>query len=409
MSLSSAATQRVVYKAHSITAMTAGTEAVLASDPAATGGQELRRVTSSLNLSRSSFASQEVAAHRQVNDMRLGGKSVSGNITGELSPKTYQDFMAAVTRGAWASAVSKSNTDFTSMTIATGVATVGGSTWAAEGFRVGDWIRFTNMSVTANNSKNFLITALSGTAATLSPSPTDNSIDTSFTVATVGRKVFTPATSLTSTLFAIEHYWSDVDLAHVFSECAVGSMGITMPSEGIVGVDFGFMGRGMTQYSTGNSPFFASPTAALTTPVLATIGGRITVGGTVQGIVTDARLNVDIGLSPARVAFQNPMAALFTGRQNVSGELTMFFEDDTHLTSFVNETEVEVSLTMTDDSSDDADFISFFMPRVKFMGANFGSSIEGGVPVTLPFTALKKATTTGYDATTLSIQDSQSA
>jgi hypothetical protein len=411
MALSRAVSQRVVYKAHTVTGATMDpdTEAVLASDPAATGGQELRRVTSTLNLQRSSFAAQEVAAHLQTSYLALGGKRVTGNITGELSPKTYQDFMAAVARGSWSSAVAKSNTEFTSVTISSGVATVGASTWAAQGYRVGDVIRFTNLSVSANNSKNFLITALSSTAATLSPSPTDNTSDTAFNVTTVGRKVFMPETSQTNNLFAIEHYWADVDLARVFSECAIGSMSLSMPSEGLVGVDFGVLGRGMTQYATGSSPFFSSPTAALTTSPLSTVGGRITVGGTVQGIVTGATVNIDNQLSGTPVAFQNFLPAVFSGKQIVTGELQMYFEDDTHLTSFINETEVEVALLLTDDSSSDADFVSIFMPRVKFMAANFGSSIEGGVPITLPFTALKKATTTGYDATTISFQDSQSA
>lgn len=411
MALSKAVAQRLVYKAHTVTGttMTPGTEIVLATDPAATGGQELRRVTSNLNLVKSSFTSQEVAAHMQVGYLAHGGKRVTGNISGELSPKTYQDFMAAVLRGSWGAAVAKSNTEFTSVQATGSTFVVGGSTWAAQGYMVGDVIRFTNLSETLNNSRNFLITALSTTTATVSPAPTTMGADSAFNVTSVGRKVFTPATAQTANLFAIEHYWSDIDLALVFSECAIGSMGISMPAEGIASVDFGVLGRGMTQYATGTSPFFTAPTAALTTAPLNTIGGRVTLQGTTLGLVTGARLNCDIGLSAPTVAFQSFVPALYTGREMVSGELSLLLEDFTALAYFTAETECEVNLVLTDDSSDSADFISFFMPRVKFSAANIGSAVEGGVPITMPFQAIYKTAATGYDGGTLVVRDSLSA
>jgi len=55
--------------------------------------QYLRRVTSSLNVTKETYQSNEMRADRQIADMRHGVQSVDGSISGELSPGTYEKFM----------------------------------------------------------------------------------------------------------------------------------------------------------------------------------------------------------------------------------------------------------------------------------------------------------------------------
>ncbi|CAB4130457.1 hypothetical protein UFOVP119_81 [uncultured Caudovirales phage] len=69
----------------------------------AAAGQLLRRVSSTLALSKDVFASNEVRPDQQVADSRHGVKRVSGAISGELSTSTWDDFFAAVLRTTWAS------------------------------------------------------------------------------------------------------------------------------------------------------------------------------------------------------------------------------------------------------------------------------------------------------------------
>ena len=64
--------------------------------------QYLRRVTSSLNLTKETYQSNEMNNNRQVGDFRHGVQSIEGSISGELSCGTYQKFMAAILRKAWA-------------------------------------------------------------------------------------------------------------------------------------------------------------------------------------------------------------------------------------------------------------------------------------------------------------------
>lgn len=408
--VTNAVAMQLVYKAYADATITPGTEPVATVDPAVSGGRYLRRVGSTLSPVKATFRANEIQSHQQITDFRHGAKKVAGEISTELSPLSYQDFFASVVRGTWASGTSKTQADITSLAADSGTSklTVGGSTWAAQGFKVGDVIRCSSFS-SDNNGINFTITALSGVDATVNPAPTTAGADTSVTVTVVGRKVFAPESSPVKTKYAFEQYYSDLDLSHLYTECRITEAKVNVPASGVITASFGVMGRNMETYATGSSPFFTAPSAATSSTLLASFGGAIIVGGTALAVVTSAELNISNGASTIDAAFEELPVEIFTGSLEVTGSLTVLFEDNTLLTNFLDETEAEVIITLTTADSTTADFISFFMPRVKFTSANFANSGQQGVPVTLGFTALKKATTTGYDATTIVIQDSLSA
>jgi hypothetical protein len=407
---SEAVAKRVVYKAHTTAVITPGAPPAQGTDPGATGGQILRYVSCNANLTRSNFRAREKRTDRQVNDMRLGGYTVPFSLNGELSPLTYQDFFAGVMGGTWAAATAKSNTEFGALVISgTGVtAPVTTSTWAAQGYRVGDVIRFTNLSVAGNNSKNTQITALSGAAATLSPALADNASDAAWNVTTVGRKVTVPATQ-TASLFFLEEYYTDLDLADITQQIRLGSMQISMPAEGMATIAFSGMGRMQQRLATGSSPFFASPTAATSSTILTSNGGQLVIGGTTQAIISSLDLTVSPGVSGAQVAFSPYQAGLYNGTVDVNGSISGMWQDNTLAGYHDAETEFEMLLFLTTGTTDAADFISFTMTRVKLFNFQKQDPTEGGIPFSANFQALLKGTATGYDATTLVIQDSLSA
>jgi hypothetical protein len=78
-----------------------GVESTFGTQSAA-AGQKLRRVSSTLALTKDTFTSNEVRPDQQISDMRHGAKRVAGQISGELSKTTYDDFIAAALRGTWA-------------------------------------------------------------------------------------------------------------------------------------------------------------------------------------------------------------------------------------------------------------------------------------------------------------------
>ena len=93
MALATGVAKQLSYKA----------ESVWGTVPAAAGAQALRRVTSNLSLKKQTYQSGEIRSDYQVADFRHGVRSVEGSISGELSPGTYEDFMAAAVRKVFAS------------------------------------------------------------------------------------------------------------------------------------------------------------------------------------------------------------------------------------------------------------------------------------------------------------------
>jgi hypothetical protein len=90
---------RFVLKEYATGTMVSNTEADIATAPGATGGQLLRRVSAQINLTANSTKSNEILPSKQVRSYRQTSRSVSGSLSGELSPGTYFIIFSAVLRG----------------------------------------------------------------------------------------------------------------------------------------------------------------------------------------------------------------------------------------------------------------------------------------------------------------------
>jgi hypothetical protein len=415
MPLAEGVAARVVYKAHSTGVITPGSEPVLATDPAATGGQILRRVSSSLALAKDTYQSAEIRADRQIADFRHGVKRVQGNISGELSPLTYGAFFEAASRGTWAAAVTADQTDFTSVTAdnATSKFTFAGGNPVTKGYRVGMVIRFSDLLDADNNSKNFVILSFGGSnnrEVTVYPAPDDMTADSAFSLTSVGKSLITPASSQVSRKFLFEIWNQDTDDARLFSECRCGGFNVQLPPTGIGTVDFDFMGRNMTIVSDSSAPFFGSPSAETTTRLLASVNGLLRVDGTTQAVITGLTLQATLSPSADPVVGSNLVPEIFLGRFNLTGQMTAFFEDPTLINAFINESEVQILAYLTGSNDDAAQAMTFLMPRVKLGGADLPTQGEGGQQITLPFQALKYETavaTAGIENTTIQICDTE--
>lgn len=391
--------------------------------------QYLRRVTSSLNVIKDTYQSNEMRADRQIGDFRHGVQSVEGSISGELSPGTYEKFMAAILRKAWVAGV-EMNVAGTDNCAAANTATATGTftrddadgSWLKDGFKIGDVVRFTGWDApaTANNAHNFLITALTATVMTVTGldgvGPVTRAKGDSVACAVEGKKVWTPSTGHTEDWFSVEHYFSDVDLSEVFYDIKVNSMAVKLPASGIATIDFGLMGLNHDNKLAGASPYFSAVLAASTTGVLAAVNGALYVQGTKIALLTGLDFDVAANLSSDGVVGSNVKPDIFDGRVMVKGNMTVYFEDATFRDYFINETEISISCAFTDSNDANAEFLAFTMSRVKVGGAAKDDG-EKGLIQTLPFVALfdtnagadTGATATNTLATTLSIQDSSLA
>lgn len=402
MALASGIYKQVKYKV----------ESVYGTVPAAATAQALRRVQSTLDLSKDTYQSNEIRTDLQVADMRHGVRRVKGNINGELSAKTYADFMAAAVKRDFAAVAAISGA---SITIAgagpTYTVTRAAGSFLTDGVKIGDIIRLSVGTFNvANASKNLMVTALTALVATVivvnaSVLVAEGPIATS-TVTVFGKKTFVPASGHTDKSYSIEHWFSDVVQSEVFSGCKVSKVAVNLPPTGMATIGMEFVGQNITAAA---SEYFTSPTAATTTGSLAAVNGVVRLNGVTVAILTGLNFSIDPAFSGDPVVGSNTVPNQFPGTVKVSGQATAYFQDATLRDVFLNETEASLFAVFTADGTAAADFVQFAFPRIKLGGAS-KSDGQGGLVQTLPFTALFNSTGgagISSEATTVSIQDAQ--
>lgn len=373
-------------------------------------GKQLRRVTADFNLTKEAYESNELRTDRQVADFRHGVRMAEGSLNGELSPKTYADFMQSLVARDFTVGASATGA---SITIAgsgpTYTVTRAAGSFITDGFEVGSVIRLTAGTFNVNNlNKNLLIAGMTATVLTVivlnGTALTAEGPIASATVTTVGKETFVPATGHTDDSYTIEEFYSDIAQSEVYTGMKVGSMNVQLPATGLTTVDFSFMGKDLTQ--KGTTQYFTSPAAQGTEGIFAAVNGAVLVNGTRIALITSADFSVERALENATAVGSNSVAEIFTGRIRVSGNMSVYFEDATFRNYFDNETTVSVVLTLTTDTAANANFVSFVLPKVKINSFTKADS-ELGIVAQASFQALlNDVTTAGLPATTVYIQDS---
>ena len=375
------------------------------------GGQELRRVTSTINLTKETYQSSEIRSDQQIADFRHGSKQVSGSLSGELSAGTYKDFLQSVLRKDFV-AISSLTAAAVTIVASTGVITFQTGNPLTGGIKIGNVVRITVGSVAALNlNKNLLVTGVTATTLTVKTlngsALADNATSvTGVTVAVPGKYTYTPETAQTNDYYTVEHWFSDVAQSEVYSDIVQTNAQVKIPANGMATIDFPLIGLNVT---TGTSQILTSPTAITTGGVTAGVNGLLLVAGAPVAIVTsiDFDVNGNTAIADAVVgSLTRP--DVFQGTVNATGTFSAYFTDATFRDYFINETEVSIVVALTTDSTATADFVVFTMSRVKLGGSDVTDG-QNGLTRTFPFTALKNTAggaALANLATTIMVQDS---
>lgn len=379
--------------------------------PAAAAAQAMRRVTSSLDLTKDTYQSNEIRPDFQVGDMRHGLRKVGGTIAGELSAKTYGDFFAAALKK-----------DFTAGVTVTGASiTVGGTAGAwtitraagsflTDGIKVGDVVRLTAGAFNAANlNKNIQVSAvtammLTGVVLNASALVAEGPI-ASATVAVIGKKTLVPQSGHTDKSFSIEHWHPDVPASEVYTGCKVTKISLSLPATGMATISVEFGGKDVTG---GAAQYFVTPTPVTVTGTMAAVNGVVKVGNATGGTITSASIEISCAQSSEPGIGSNTADQVATGRVIVTGQITAKFDSTALRDAFYNETEVSAYLAFTADNSANSDFIAFSMGRLKLNGASKDDG-EKILIQTIPFQALLNGAggaAAATDMTTIAVQDS---
>lgn len=375
-----------------------------------TSGKVLRRVTSSFNLTKETYQSEEIRTDYQMADMRHGVRSADGSISGELSAGSYADLFAASVAKAFVAGGTVTGAAIN--TAASGslyTLTKASGSYITDGFRVGDVVQIT--AATGLNAdtlnKNLLIVALTATVATVAvlngSTLTVPGTGTAVTMSVKGKKTWAPTTGHTFDSFTFEEFYSDIAQSEVYTGLKVNTVGVSIPATGMATVDFALMGKDLALTNT--SQYFTSPTAQGVTGVLAGVNGVVVFNGTPVAIITDASFNINRNLANATVLGSNSLADMFEGRILVDGSLSLYFTDVVARNAFKDETEVSLIFSLSSNNLAAADFVSFTLPRVKINSFSKNDE-EGGLVASCDFQALLNTVAGANELTTIQIQDS---
>lgn len=395
---------------------TFGKQVALGTPKVGAGGQVLRRKTSVFTASRDTTTNDEIVQHRQSTGITYGQKKASGKIDGNLSSGTYATLVAGALMADFAAVTPYNSGTDTSVAVTTG--NYGTFTDASAGFltaglkvgMVGRWTGFSS----ANNARNFWITALTASVMTglmLDGSPViadAGGVSDDATFTPVGKFSKTPLTGHTNDFFTFEEWYSDKSRSELFPDCKVNQVMIGLPAQGPATISLDILGVGTRTLAGAQS--FTSPTAETTTGVVQALHGAIFVNGASVEHVTTLSLTIDRGLTPVGASIGSAVSPdMNVGKIKVTGSFTAMFDSVTLSSLYDAETAVSMNVVSTVDNTATSDFVAFTLGKIKLTG-DAPDDGEKVVLRTYPFTAEINGaggTALAYDKTIVTVQDSQ--
>lgn len=371
-------------------------------------GKTARRTSSVFKAERDTFESDEIATHHQSTGVAYGLQKADGKIDGLASSGTFADFFAAILEKDFAAGV----------VIGTQTITYGGTTpnWtltgtglmAGTGLKVGDIIRASGGSVTGNNARNFLITALTNTVATvfaLDEDAVSAGASTTTVLTVVGKKTNAPISGHTKNYFTIEEWYSDLSKSETFVDMRVSEVSVSMPATGNATIGIGFVGLSRV---LGGAQVLTSPVTT-STAIMSAANGALYMNGARQDNATAISVTISNNAANAGARIgSNIGAEVTTGRIKVSGSVTAQFDSTTLQALYNDETNIGITVCLTADNTGTSDVISLTMSRIKLTG-DAPDDGEKAIVRTYPFTAEYNAaggSGTANDQTIISIVDS---
>lgn len=399
MTIATGVKKRLAYKKESTWGVLAG----------AAAGKQLRRVSSTFNLSKESYESNEQRIDYQVADFRHGVRSATGSINGELSAGTYSDFLGSILARSF-TAVTPTSTGSVTIASGSGNYTITRSTgsYLTDGIRVGMIVRFTGLN-TSNNNVNLLVTNVTATVITIvvvnGSTLVTETVASGAAYTVPGKTTYVPQTGHTDDSYTFEEFFTDITQSEVYTGCKVSSMAFSVPASGFVTTDIGFSGKDLFQ--TGNTAYFTSPTALGTSGVLASVNGVLLVDGVSAGIVTSADFTIERSLENTMAVGSNSLVDLVTGRIRVTGNMSTYFTGPGFRDYYKDESIISLVLVVSSGTAGNADFVTIVLPKVKVNTAEKNDQ-ETSITQSHSFVALlNDVSTGGKELTTIQVQDSQ--
>lgn len=353
-------------------------EATYGITPSTPAMKRFRHTETSLGISKSTSVSNELRPDRQIADFRHGTRQVGGDFGFELSYGSFDDLLEAVLLGTWSSSGYGYSSSF-SVDGAENSINDAGSDFIP--VVAGQVIKVAGFESEANNG---FFTVVSGNASKIVVR--ENLISESAKPVTLTQiEHLTAGTERRS--FSILRHFSDIESAdkpfQLFTGVEFNTLSLSLtPGEMITG-SFGAIGKNGTLSTTAPAgSALGQPTA---TKVFDSFTGQLKEGGTVIALVTEMTLSLENGLEPRFVLFSDTTIKPSVGRSNLTGQITVFFENAVMLEKFLNETPTSLEFIITDEAGNS---YIFNIPSIKYTGGQPDTSGQSSITLAMPFQAI---------------------
>ena len=377
-------------------------------------GQVMRRTSSVFKAVRDMFRSNEVVTHHQSTGASYGLKKTEGMLAGELSAGTYQMQIEAMLEKTFATAATITGTGIAAASGTPDTFTDSGNGFLTADFKIGMVVKavgFSGAGATADNSRNFWITAL--TAGVMSgvfldgTAMVSDAAGESVTISEIGKRCLVPLTSHVKTYLQVEEWYGDLTDSDLFTDVIVASLDFDLPASGNATFNSTYVGLSRTLSGT---QVMSAPTAETTTGIMAAINGRLYV----QGVTTPITgLKISLKNSAAGTGAEvgsNSSGDVSKGVIEVEGSFTAMLRDQTLSALYDAETAVSIASVLTADETALSAFMAFTLGKVKITGD--APDDNQAIMRTYPFTAQINPSGTlvgtdkAWDETIITIQDS---
>ncbi len=348
--------------------------------PASPAGINIGFLTESIQNTRNTFNSEEISPSRQTTSIRSGNVAAAGDISMELSPNALGTFFKQLLM------VSPTTTTVVPTVLTNSLAVTRGTYYETA---AGSFYLCTRSGNAASD------------AATVGPVTTDFGEELNgtayfqyFSDGTVDpiKHVFQAAVAKPTGGFAMERE-AFLDTGSKFFRYIGGrinTMALTVPQEGIVTCNFGFIFLDLD--STATSTIFTGTTAPVDEPFAGSgcvirmigYGGSLADDFSIETLTLNVTNNFDTSVYSIG---QKRRRDLPEGRRVVTGSMTAYFEDMTKFTYFQNESIVTMFISFNHVGQ----FLSITMPETRLTGGAPAPVIGGNgvLKHSFDFTAFK--------------------
>jgi hypothetical protein len=183
----------------------------------------------------------------------------------------------------------------------------------------------------------------------------------------------------------------DIAQFRQFAGCLVNSATFNIAPNQMVQTTFDIVGRNMVQAQAS----LGSPTAPQGFEPFDSYNGLLLEGGIGTNddlcVVSALTFSINNEITPAHVILceenRDQAAQMQFGMATIEGTITAYYEDETLIDKFLDETESSLSVTVDDPTG--ANGYTFYFPRIKYNGATVPVANRQSRLIELPFVALQ--------------------